>query len=62
MKKLMIAAMFLFCISGTVLAQTAPKQEPQKKESKTKTTTKTGMSKHHHHAKKSDKKTGSKQG
>ena len=54
MKKVMIAAMFLLCIGGTVLAQTAPKKEPVKKEAKK--TTRTAMTKHH--AKKSNKTAG----
>jgi hypothetical protein len=54
MKKVMIAAMFLLCIGGTVLAQTAPKKEPVKKEAKK--TTRTAMAKHH--AKKSEKPAG----
>jgi hypothetical protein len=54
MKKVMIAAMFLLCIGGTVLAQTAPKKEPVKKEAKK--TTRTAMVKHH--AKKSEKPAG----
>ena len=56
MKKVMIAAMFLLCIGGTVLAQTAPKKEPVKKEAKK--TTKTAMARHH--AKKTDKTAGKK--
>ena len=56
MKKAMIAAMFLLCIGGTVLAQTAPKKEPVKKEAKK--TTKTTMARHH--AKKTDKTAGKK--
>lgn len=34
MKKMIFAAMLLFCVGGTVMAQNAPKQQPPKQEKK----------------------------